>query len=119
MIVTTPMIADIDIAPLFAPGSRAEVALAGRCGGRTVAGRVDRLAVTPEAVAVVEYKTGLAAPARVEATPAPHLAQLAAYRELLAQIYPERRIACHLLWTDRPQLVEIPAPLLDAHRPSG
>ena len=106
-------------APLFAPGSRAEVALAGEVGGRAVAGRVDRLAVTADTVVLVEYKSGFDAPAGAARTPAAHLAQLAAYRALLAGIYPGRRIVCHLLWTDAPRLVEIPAPLLDAHAAGG
>ena len=35
-------------APLFGPGSRAEVSIAGRFKGRPVAGQVDRLVITPE-----------------------------------------------------------------------
>ena len=49
---------------LFAPGSRAEVPIVGRrIGGRAVvSGQVDRLAVTPDAVLIADYKTNRPAP---------------------------------------------------------
>jgi len=67
--LATQMLALIDdprFAAVFAPGSRAEVAIAGRLKheGRTllVSGRIDRLAVTPDTVMIVDYKTNPAPP---------------------------------------------------------
>jgi ATP-dependent helicase/nuclease subunit A len=42
---------------------------------------------------------------------------MAAYRALLAEIYPERRIDCFLLWTDGPRLMHISLARLAAHAP--
>jgi ATP-dependent helicase/nuclease subunit A len=42
---------------------------------------------------------------------------MAAYRALLAQIYPGRPIRAALLWTVEVRLLELPAALLDAHAP--
>ena len=58
---------DPRFAPLFAPGSRAEVPIVGRLArpGRTpilVSGQVDRLVVTPTAVLIADYKTNRPAP---------------------------------------------------------
>ncbi|MBN34771.1 MAG: hypothetical protein CMM46_08340 [Rhodospirillaceae bacterium] len=102
---------------LFAPGSRAEVSVSGAVGDTVVAGQIDRLVITDDAVTIVDYKTGRIMPESVEQTPIAYLRQLAAYREVLQAIYPERAVTCALLWTDIPYLVAIPNVLLDTHRP--
>ena len=58
------MLADQRFAALFAPGSRAEISIVGRVGGRPVSGQVDRLVVAPDAVVIVDYKTNRPAPRR-------------------------------------------------------
>jgi ATP-dependent helicase/nuclease subunit A len=104
------VLADPRFAPLFAPGSRAEVPVAGVIGDRAVAGVVDRLAVTEREVLVVDYKTNRRPP---EAVPAPYLRQMAAYRLALACIYPGRSVRCALVWTDGPSLVELDPRAMD------
>jgi ATP-dependent helicase/nuclease subunit A len=108
------VLADPAFAEVFAEGSRAEVAIAGEIvgtsGGRIdVSGRIDRLAVGPSEVLVVDYKSDRGD----GATPA-HLAQLALYRRLLGEMFPGRAIRCALLWTAIPRLEEIAAERLDA-----
>src|ERR1700735_4229965 len=51
------ILTDPALAPLFAPGAQAEVPLAGVLGDVEIAGIVDRLAVTEEAVWLSGYKT--------------------------------------------------------------
>ena len=90
-----------DLAALFGPDSRAEVAVAGEIAGadgqpRAVLGRIDRLAVTEERVIVADFKTGRRPAAGPEAA---HLAQLALYAALVGAIYPGRRIDAVLVWT--------------------
>ncbi|MGE5548313.1 MAG: double-strand break repair helicase AddA [Solirubrobacterales bacterium] len=97
-------------APLFAPGSRAEVPVVGRIGDRAIAGQVDRLVVTDAEVLVVDYKTNRRPPAQV---PELYVRQMAAYRLALACVYPRHRIRCALVWTDGPVLVEIEPQVLD------
>ena len=65
---TLALIADARFAPVFAPGSRAEVSIVGRLerpGGRPalVSGQIDRLVVTESEVLIVDFKTNHAPPA--------------------------------------------------------
>jgi len=106
-----------EAAPLFGPGSRAEVALSGRVGDLLVAGQVDRLAVTAEAVLLVDYKTNRPPPKTVAEVPEGYWRQMAAYRALLRQVYPGRRLGCFLLWTDGPRLMQLSDEGLDGRLP--
>ncbi len=98
-------------APLFAPGSRAEVPLVGTLEGPegplAVSGQVDRLAVQDERVLVVDYKTNRPPPEREQDVPAIYLNQMASYAALLARVYPDRAVECHLLWTAGPRLMQL------------
>ena len=66
-----------DLAPLFALGSRAEQPLTGLVGQTVISGTVDRMAVLPDRVLLVDYKTGRDAPPDVTDTPILYLRQLA------------------------------------------
>ncbi len=112
---TLAVLAHPDFAPLFGPQSRAEVPVVGLIGTQSVVGQIDRIAVTAEEVLLIDYKTNRPPPRSAEGVSVTYLRQLAAYRALMAQIYPGRRIRCALLWTDGPRLMPIPDPLLDAH----
>ncbi len=100
-------------ARVFAPGSRAEVAVAGEVGGRIVSGQIDRLIVGDGEILIVDYKTNRPPPARVADTAPAYLAQMAAYRALLQKIYPGHQVECALLWTFAPRLTPLPKLLLD------
>jgi len=104
-------------APLFAPGSRAEVAITGeielRGKRRSVSGKVDRLAVGPDMVWIVDYKTNRVAPVSAADAPPAYVLQMALYRALLAPLYPDRRVAAALLFTEAARLVELPDKALD------
>jgi ATP-dependent helicase/nuclease subunit A len=114
---TLAVLREPSFAPIFAEGSRAEVAIVGRIdfAGKPalVSGQIDRLCVTEPRVLVVDYKTNRPAPPRLEDVAPAYLAQMAAYRAVLAQVYPGREIACALLWTDGPKLMELPPETLD------
>jgi ATP-dependent helicase/nuclease subunit A len=106
------------LAPLFAPGSRAEVPIVGRITRAgapplVVSGQVDRLAVTSDAVMIADYKTNRPAPRRLEEVPQGYITQLALYRAILALLYPGRTVRAALVWTEAPDLMEIPASVLD------
>jgi ATP-dependent helicase/nuclease subunit A len=92
---------------LFGPGSRAEVALAGVVGGQVIFGQVDRLAVTEDAVYLIDYKTNRTPPATAAQVPPGYLRQMAAYQALLEAIYPGRPVRCALLWTEGPRLMAL------------
>jgi ATP-dependent helicase/nuclease subunit A len=105
-------------AAIFSGNSRAEVALAGTLtiGGiaRSISGKIDRLAVTADAVLVVDYKTNRPHPERLEEVPAAYVAQLALYRALLQPLYPGRDVRAALLFTDGPLLLPLPGSVMDA-----
>jgi ATP-dependent helicase/nuclease subunit A len=113
------LIDDSRFASVFTPGSRAEVSLVGRLHRPErppvlVSGQIDRLAVTPAEVLIVDYKTNHAPPATIAEAPAAYIRQLALYRAVLRKLYPQRPIRAALLWTETPEMMEIPAPALDA-----
>jgi ATP-dependent helicase/nuclease subunit A len=92
---------------LFGPGSLAEAPIAATLpDGRVVAGTVDRLLVEEERISVIDFKTGRI-PADERQIPVAHLAQMAAYAEALAVIFPGRTIRSVLLYTAGPRLFEL------------
>jgi ATP-dependent helicase/nuclease subunit A len=109
------VISDPRLVDLFGPTSRAEIGLGGRVTvGRQVieiAGQIDRLAEAGDRVLIADFKTGRPRPA--EATPRPYLVQLALYRAAVAPLYPERKLHVFLIWTEGPDVVELPAAALD------
>ncbi len=112
------ILADLAFAAVFAAGSRAEAPIAGEIvdakGGLvSVAGRIDRLAVTGTEVLVVDFKSERTDAERARASEA-QVAQLALYRRLLGEIFPGRRVRCAILWTAIPRLDEIETARLDA-----
>ena len=119
--IATQVLAILDdpaLAPLFAPGSRAEIPLAGVVGDVEIGGLVDRLAVTDTKIWIADYKTDRTPPAQASDIPESYLRQLAAYRAILAQIYPAHEITCLLIWTERASAMPVPPALLAAHAPA-
>jgi ATP-dependent helicase/nuclease subunit A len=113
------LIGDPRFAPVFAPGSRAEVSIVGRLErpGRPpalVSGQIDRLVVTPDEVLIVDYKTNHAPPGTGAQAPAAYVRQLALYRGVLQKLYPQLPVRAALLWTETPEFMEISSPALDA-----
>ncbi|AOH85434.1 DNA helicase UvrD [Sphingomonas panacis] len=109
---------DPRFAALFGPDALAEAPIAAVIGdGVVVSGTVDRLLVTPDAIIVVDFKTGRRAPASLEEVPPYHVRQMAAYVEALGVIFPGRSIEAALLYTGAPALFTLPPALLAAHKP--
>jgi ATP-dependent helicase/nuclease subunit A len=113
------LIADTRFAPVFAPGSRAEVSIVGRLerpgqSPALVSGQIDRLVVTPDEVLIVDFKTNHAPPKALAEAPRGYVRQLALYRAVLEKLYPRRPVRAALLWTETPELMEISTPALDA-----
>jgi ATP-dependent helicase/nuclease subunit A len=101
------ILTDPALAPLFAPGSLAEVAVGGTWGGLRLFGSVDRLVIAPDRVLIVDYKSNAAVPDRPDQVPEGILRQLGAYAHVLAQAYPDRRIDTAILWTRVPRLMPL------------
>ena len=116
---TLALIVDARFAPVFAPGSRAEVSIVGRLerpAGRPVlvSGQIDRLVVTNSEVLIVDFKTNHAPPSRPDEAPRGYVRQLALYRAVLAKLYPQRVVRTALLWTEIAEFMEISASALEA-----
>jgi ATP-dependent helicase/nuclease subunit A len=119
--ITNAVLAIIEnpaLAPLFAPGSRAEIPLAGVVADTEIGGLVDRLAVTPTAILLADYKTDRAPPASPADIPAAYLRQLAAYSAILQQIFPNLPVECTLIWTETATPMQIAPHLLARHAPA-
>ena len=99
-------------APVFAPGSRAEVAIAGQASalpeGMAISGQIDRLIVEKDRILVVDYKTNRPAPLRIEDADPAYIRQMAAYVAVLREALPGRDVEAALVWTDGPKLMTIP-----------
>jgi ATP-dependent helicase/nuclease subunit A len=115
---TIRVLSDPVFAPAFAPGSRAEIGLVADLPeigpDARVHGRIDRIAVTETEALIVDFKTNRAPPEREEDVAQIYRAQMALYRAAARKIFPGRRIACALAWTDGPLLTPLSDALLDA-----
>lgn len=97
---------------LFSEGSGAEIALAGIVDEREISGEADRVFVGEEEIIVADFKSDKNPPADLSLIPEKYIFQLAAYRAVLRQIYPGRRIECVLIWTDKALVMTLPDALL-------
>ena len=84
----------------FGPQSVAEVDV--KSGG--FMGRIDRLVVTDTTAFIIDYKTGLVS----NSIPSVYRRQLDDYAKAVQQLYPNHSVRTFLLWTEGPELVEIP-----------
>ena len=111
------LIEDTRFASLFAPGSRAEVPVVGRIErpGRAplaISGQIDRLIMTTSEILIADYKTNHAPPRDLAGVPPAYRQQLALYRALLMRLYPGRVVRAALVWTETPEIMEIPAAVM-------
>ncbi len=94
-----------EFAAFFSEGSMAEVSLTGLMSdNRIISGQIDRLVIGKDEVWIVDYKTNRPPPKDPKDIPQIYRKQLAAYRDTIQNIYPQRKINMALLWTDGPFL---------------
>ncbi|MDD7969823.1 double-strand break repair helicase AddA [Roseinatronobacter alkalisoli] len=103
-----------ELAPLFAPGSLAEVEITAMLFGRPLNGQIDRLIVTEEIVQAVDFKSNAVVPQSPADVPEGLLRQMGAYAHALQQVFPGRRIRTGLLWTASAQLMWLPTDIVMA-----
>jgi len=109
------LMADSELAPLFAPDARREAAIAGQValpGGRVVpiSGRIDCLAQTGDEVILADFKSGKPRPGGGET----YVAQMALYRAALQPLFAGKSIRALLIWTSGPQVDVISPGAMDA-----
>jgi len=107
-----------EFAQIFAPGSQAEISLAGYAPSlpahMRLNAQIDRLSVSETHVFITDYKSNRPSPRRAQEVSEVYLGQMAAYRELARAAYPGRKVICGLLWTDGPDMMILPDSMLDA-----
>lgn len=112
------ILANSEFSTLFGPNSRAELpvlAKANRDGeSLLIAGRIDRLCVTPEKVTIVDFKSDATPPADPMGIPPAYVAQLGLYRLVLAKIFAGREVEAKILWTASHILMSVPASAMAA-----
>ncbi len=99
-----------EFAPIFGTDSIAEAPISGvvqDANGKvvTLAGQIDRIAIMQDTVYIIDYKTNVDASETESQIPGAYIKQMAAYRALIAQIYPDKTIKCGLLFTAIPKLM--------------
>lgn len=106
-----------EFAEIFAVGSRGEISLAGTAKGLPehlyLNAQIDRISVTETKVFIVDYKSNRPPPLTQDGVSDMYWGQMAAYRELAREIYPDREIVCALLWTDGPHMMILEDSRLD------
>jgi ATP-dependent helicase/nuclease subunit A len=108
-----------DLVPLFGSTSRAEVTVAGTIAfgpdatATAVSGQIDRMAVLPEAIYLMDIKTTARAPTRWQDAAASHVVQLAIYSALLGQLFPDRPVKALLVYTAGPVVISVPTEALN------
>lgn len=110
------VLTDPKLAPLFSGSDLAEVpvtATLDKFPGRVLHGIIDRLIVRDDEVLAVDFKTNRIVPKTEAETPDGLLAQLGAYRAVLRQIYPDRKVATAILWTQSRELMRFTNSLVD------
>lgn len=80
--------------------------------GDRIHGAIDRLLVSDTEILAVDFKSNRAVPTTAQDVPLGLLRQMAAYRDALSQIYPDRQIKTALLWTKTADLMPLPDDLL-------
>ncbi len=116
---TIDLISRADLASLFSKDSKAEVAITGmlvREGrpSRRVTGQIDRLAILENEVLIADFKTTSVPPSSVELISQGTVAQLALYRELVSDLYPNHIIRCYVIYTATCEILEVPLEILQA-----
>jgi ATP-dependent helicase/nuclease subunit A len=100
-----------DLVPLLAADTFGEVPVSAHVaalGGRLVHGTIDRLAILPDRILAVDYKTNRVVPSAPEFVPDGLLRQMGAYAEMLATIYPGRKIETAIFWTRTARMMPLP-----------
>lgn len=105
---TIAILNDPVFAPIFGPGSIAEIPVTGFMDGKTlVSGQIDRMLVSDKEILIVDFKTNRPPPLNPNDIPPVYVRQMEAYAKVVWEIYPDRTIRCALLWTDGPRLMEV------------
>jgi len=94
-------------APLFSQNSVAEVSLMGVVGEHIISGQIDRLVVCEDKVMIVDYKTNRPAAKNLEEVPEAYIKQMKSYKQLICEIYPNKKVEAFILWTNTAKIMKL------------
>jgi ATP-dependent helicase/nuclease subunit A len=107
---------DPEFGALFSPNSRPEVSISGfieKDGKKQmINAQIDRLVVEDKTVMIVDYKNSRHVPKDLSEVSMDYIVQMAAYKMVVQQIYPDKEIKCALLYTREASLMPLPAETL-------
>ena len=107
------VLAEPEWANLFGPEALAEVPIAALVGKAMVTGTIDRLLIAQDRIRLIDFKSARRPPASIDEVPRAVLRQMGAYAAALETTFPGRQVEAALLYTQTPQLIAIPAAMLD------
>ncbi|MEM7570876.1 MAG: 3'-5' exonuclease, partial [Pseudomonadota bacterium] len=120
MLTEALMVLDMPSASaFFAAESKAEVPIIARLGDFLVSGKVDRLAVTRDAVLFADFKTTEQAPPSAAQTAPATLRQMALYQASLQKVFEGKPVKAALIWTAEPRVDWLDAVWLLPYLPPG
>lgn len=93
-----------DFGELFSDKSLPEVPIIGVLNDEVISGKIDRMLVKPDEVIIVDFKTNRQVPSKI---PVLYKKQLTTYRELLQNVFPNKKIKTYLLWIQTMQFIEV------------
>ena len=96
-----------NFAPLFSQNSVAEVPLMGVVGDHIISGQIDRLVVCDDTVMIIDYKTNRPAANKIEDVPSAYIKQMRSYKQLVKEIYPDKKVEAFILWTNAAKVMKI------------
>ena len=104
-------------AGIYGENSKAEIAVTGKLdtsrGNLLISGQIDRLVIGEGTVTIIDYKTNMKVPRNETEVSDNYLGQMALYREMVQQIFPDKTVHCSFLWTQTPELMPISNSFLD------
>jgi len=96
---------------LFDKNSKAELPLSGVVKidneKRLVSGFIDRLCFVDDEIWIVDYKSNINPPSNQKQVPLVYIRQLEIYKQIIEQIYLDKKIKTKLLWTYNLDLMDI------------
>ncbi len=106
------LVSNPEFAQFFGPESSGEAEIRGRLGGgRVVSGRIDRIAVFPNEILLLDFKSDRIVPSSLDFDH-PYVKQISLYSEVLRNVYPDRMVKAAVLWTQSSSLEWISAALM-------
>ena len=92
---------------LFSQNSKSEVPIIGEVDGKFISAKIDRLVVKEDKVLIVDFKTNRPAAKILTDVPDIYLKQMATYKTLLKNIYPDKNVETYLLWTNTCNMMKV------------